>query len=331
MDEKQGNTNRYFKTEGEEGGLKSAKESSTFSVSDMEQAIFPLCIELTNKRFDQKATEKWLTDFTKYCDQYPRLLYSAVSNQIYSHTDQFGEISTNLDKVMELAGHRGWFKTDGNSSRNTIYGRGLLKFYDHVNLANKQHVQLSTNEDELKKQFESFSQPVVADITKGITAQLVGLIGLFTALSFLVFGGMSSLQGFMDALKTTTQTTQSVLPALIVAIAWAFCMMNLLFGFMYFVIRVTALPKPVDEGAKNVVQRYPVVFLSNYILLALLLVFGFLWFAECNGMGSGILSFVLQYGNGFFIGILILILLILVILGFVLWEQFEKGDRDTKK
>ena len=208
-------------------------------------------------------------------------------------------------------------------------GRGLLKFYDHVNLAYKQHVQLSTNGDELKKQFEHFSQPVFASITKEMTAQLVGLIGLFTALSFLVFGGISSLEGIMDALKVTTQTTQSVLPALIVAIAWAFCMINLLFGFMYFVIRVTTLPKPIDENAKNIVQRYPVVFLSNYILLALFLVFGFLWFAECNGMGKGILSFVLQSDSIFFILIFALILLVLTVLGFALWRKATEHKGDT--
>lgn len=329
MDGQQGNTNRFFKTEGEEHNLKNTKESNAFSVGDMEQAIFALCIELTNKRFDQKATEKWLTDFEKYCDQYPRLLYSAVSNQIYSHTGQFGEISTNLDKVMESAGNRGWFKTDEAPTKSTVYGRGLLKFYDHVNLANKQHVQLSTNEDELKKQFESFSQPVVADITKEMTAQLVGLIGLFTALSFLVFGGMSSLQGIMDALKNTTQMTQSVLPALIVAIGWALCMMNLLFGFMYFVIRVTTLPKPVDENAKNIVQRYPVVFLSNYILLALFLVFSFLWFAECNGMGKGILSFILRFDGISFIVIFALIFLALTGLGYALWWKATEHKGDT--
>ncbi len=324
MDEKKGSTNRYFKTEGGESGLKGIKELEAFSVSEMEQAIFFLCAELTSKNFDQNLTEKWLNEFRQYFDQYPRLLYSAVSNQIYSHANQFGEISTNLDKVMESAGNYGWFKADENCQNNILYGRGLLKFYDHVNLAYKQQVQLSVNEDELKRQFESFSEPVFTKITKEMTAQLVGLIGLFTALSFLVFGGISSLQGVMDALRTTTQTTQSVLPALIIAIAWAFCMMNLLFGFMYFVIRVTTLPKPVDERAKNVVQRYPVVFLSNYILLALFLIFGFLWFSECNGLGRGILSLFLRFSNSSFICVFVLILLILAILGFALWRQVKQ-------
>lgn len=125
-----------------------------------------------------------------------------------------------------------------------------------------------------------------------MTSQLVGLISIFTALSFIVFGGISSLENMVTSLQGTLKDQQSVLPILILAMAWAFCMMNLLFGFMYFVIRITTLEKPVDENAANVVQRYPVVFLCNYIILALLVLFSGMWFAEVNAVGKSVFEFL---------------------------------------
>ena len=108
---------------------------------------------------------------------------------------------------------------------------------------------------DLEREVEVILTPKVSAITKEMTQQLVGLIGIFTALSFIVFGGISSLDSIFGAVQGTLEDEHSVLPVLIIAIAWALCMMNLLFGFMYFVIRITHLQKPVDEKALNLVQR----------------------------------------------------------------------------
>ena len=141
---------------------------------------------------------------------------------------------------------------------------------------------------DLEHEVESILAPKISEITKEMTQQLVGLIGIFTALSFIVFGGISSLDSIFGAVQETLNERQSVLPVLILADAWAFCMMNLLFGFMYFVIRITTLKKPAAEKAANIIQRYPVVFLCNYIILALLVLFSGMWFAEVNAVGKSV-------------------------------------------
>ena len=288
-------------------------------IDEMNSSIFGICEQLIIWEFksDQNC-ETWLSNLCEYQRKYPRLLYSSLSNKVFQLSEKdFGLLETNLDKIKEYAIARDLF-ADAEKSR------AFLKFYDHINLAHRQQVMFSTNKEDLKRQFDEFASPVISNITKEMTGQLVGLIGLFTALSFIVFGGISSMSGIMEALESTAKIQSSILPVLIVAIAWAFCMMNLLFAFMYFVIRVTQLPKPVDDNAKNVVQRYPVIFLTNYILLVLFLIFGALWFAECNGIGQGLFNLALQQGDLIFIGGSLLILGVIAGLGSFIWDQFIK-------
>lgn len=54
---------------------------------------------------------------------------------------------------------------------------------------------------DLEHEVESILAPKISEITKEMTQQLVGLIGIFTALSFIVFGGISSLDSIFGAVR----------------------------------------------------------------------------------------------------------------------------------
>ena len=73
-------------------------------------------------------------------------------------------------------------------------------------------------------------------LTKEMNTQLISLIAIFTALSFIVFGGISSLDNIFDGVKDIPVTK-----LMIVGSIWCFCIMNLVFVFMFFVGKLTHL------------------------------------------------------------------------------------------
>lgn len=272
----------------------SEHQSCSKAVGEMENAVVELCDMLSHSPEVGMDCDEWIALLETYIVEHRnRIYYSAISNCVFKMDEQqFSDFLSNMGEVVDYATeHIHQDKEWQTENRGNLY-RTIIKFYDHANLAHQQQVTFSSKKEALQEDVKnivnSTLEPKISEITKEMTSQLVGMISIFTALSFIVFGGISSLENMVTSLQGTLKDQQSVLPILILAMAWAFCMMNLLFGFMYFVIRITHLPKPIDKDAKNVVQRYPVVFLCDYIILALLVLFSGMWFAKKTGVGSGI-------------------------------------------
>ena len=161
---------------------------------------------------------------------------------------------------------------------------------------------------EIQQEIKEEVQSGILIANKDIISQLVGLVALFTAMSFLVFGGIASLDSIFKSVERFVNLESSVLPVLMVAVAWAFCMMNLLLCFMYFVLRLVKPEQFTIRSEQHIVQRYPIVFITNYILLILFAVFFSMWFAKCNGIGLPIFNFVISHSvMTFWIGLLIII------------------------
>lgn len=299
------------------------------AVDEMENAVAGLCDQL-----DHSADEKemdcaaWISLLEEYITGHnDRIYYSAISNCIF-HMDEerFPDFLSNLGKVVDYAGQN--LNKNNDCDKENLY-RAVIKFYDHANLAHQQKVTFSSKREDLrediKREVTAALEPKISGITKDMTSQLVGMIGIFTALSFIVFGGISSLDSIFGTIQGTLENQHSVLPILIVAVAWAICMMNLLFGFMYFVIRITHISETINEKASNIVQRYPVVFFCNYILLALLILFGGMWFAEVNAIGKGVFEFAVdaRHSTGVFLIFVILFIAFFGVLGWLLWKWYR--------
>lgn len=306
----------------------STASSKNDHIDSMSFDMLKLCKELSrsvaNGNFDSKH---WLGELRKYISKNDnRLLYSDISNYIFNLSDEeFTTFTTNLDSVLNVAADlRG---TNVEQDKN-LY-KTLLKFFDHVNLAHRQNSMFSNKQQDIDNEIERLLGPKIQDITKDMTSQLVGLVSIFTALSFLIFGGISSLQNTFNSLSTAANAQNSILPTLIVTLAWAFCLMNLLFGFMYFVLRI--VKPPVSQIQTNIVQRYPVVFLCDYVLLLLFVVLCGSWFAKRNGMGKDIFSFFVgDLHEITFIFAIVLIAVFFSYLGYKLYALYKGTDTSTK-
>lgn len=306
----------------------STASSKNDHIDSMSFDMLNLCKELSrsvaNGKFDSMH---WLGELRKYISKNDnRLLYSDISNYIFNLSDEeFTTFTTNLDSVLNVAAAlRG---TNVEQDKN-LY-KTLLKFFDHVNLAHRQNSMFSNKQQDIDNEIERLLGPKIQDITKDMTSQLVGLVSIFTALSFLIFGGISSLQNTFNSLSAAANAQNSILPTLIVTLAWAFCLMNLLFGFMYFVLRI--VKPPVFQIQTNIVQRYPVVFLCDYVLLLLFVILCGSWFAERNGIGQTVFSFfVSDHHEITFIFAIVLIAVFFSYLGYKLYALYKGTDASTK-
>lgn len=311
----------------------SSKSSNPVFLNQMQAQILNLCRALDQSvatgEFDCK---KWISELNNYVsNSQNRLLYNDISNYIFSKNGrEYGSMMTNLETVIDYAmGHLRPDEGHPDKEKEILY-KTILKFYDHLNLAQKQVEMFDSDRKSLQQDIELEVKTEISNATKDITSQLVGLVALFTAMSFLVFGGIASLDSIFKSVERFVNLESSVLPVLLVAIAWAFCMMNLLFGFMYFVLRLVKPEQFTIRSEKNMVQRYPVVFLANYILLCLFVLFAAVWFVSCYDVALPILNFVINnplliciVGAAVFIGFFFL-------LGWHLWAIYTNTDTPFK-
>lgn len=82
--------------------------------------------------------------------------------------------------------------------------------------------------------------------------------------------------------------------------------------------------KPSDTKEMNIVQRYPVVFLCDYGLVAMLVLLCGMWFAKKNGVGIAVFEFVTidhpTITFWVFIGLFVVVFLGLAV---VLWMKYK--------
>ena len=200
----------------------------------------------------------------------------------------------------------------------------VIKIQDHVNLAHRQYLLSSEGDQTIKKLVEERLKESSVEVTRKLTTDLIALVAIFTALSFVIFGGISSLEGIFS---TFVSLKHAVLPTLIITAAWSFCICNLLFGFMYFVLRMTGHEV---RSTGNLVQRYPVIFLTNFLLLSLGLICIAILFIETNGLGIHSFRWIVRHGTGSFCLIIGLLIVIIVAIGGALLHFYKKRPKNDK-
>lgn len=292
----------------------------------MEANMGKLCQGLSvSTQVFKSSMEQWLRELDEYIVSYERLLYSTISNHIYELDEKkYAIFELNIYSVFEYVMNQEPPKTNPEKEVYEKRKRIVMKFYDHVNLAHRQFVLYSQKQADIESLVVKKIEPELAKSSKELTSQLVGLVAIFTALSFIVFGGISSLESLFSVLL---QKGNAVLPTVIVAISWAFCLMNLLFAFMYFVLRITGAKQDVTDEEEPLPQKYPLVFISNYILLSAFLLSLGSWAAWVTGIGRGIYDCVLSHGDiAFVVGFVIIVA---IIIGLGAW--LTKTLRGKKK
>ena len=104
------------------------------------------------------------------------------------------------------------------------------------------------------------------DMTKDVNNQLLTMVSIFTALAFLVFGGISSLDNIFSVHGVP------LLKLMCVGAVWGLCILNLIFVFLFCVGKMTKLNfRSSDDPEATIFQKYPVIWWTDLMLMSILL------------------------------------------------------------
>ncbi len=258
------------------------QKTSKKKIERMSESIGDICKALSqsSKDFNNELVFKQIDT---YINRHDRLLYADISNYIFQlHSEQ--EVSvfqTNLESLLEyVLSDEYTQKIDVALDQEERYKffrnrKVVLKLYDHVNLARRQYIELRETDEDFERRFDKYFSKHQLEITKEMSNQLVTLVGIFTAIAFVVFGGISSL----DDIFRAGMSNIPLIRLMILGTLWSLCMTNLLYIFLFCVGKITKLSiKTSDRPDDNLVQKYPIIFWSNYIFISLTVVLSWLYF-----------------------------------------------------
>lgn len=324
--------------------IKKHVASNYIGLQDMqrEMTAFFLLLQVDNNTF---KPDNAFNALYKYIGTYRRILYSTVSFVVYDITnqdnnnkemkdrDRYGTLLSNIDSLLEYSDSHTIIealKKDAPSdeARQNIEDtrKAVWKIWDHVNLAKRQFDDLKQSDDEFKRRFDEQIRESQDDMTKEMNSQLLTIVSIFTALAFVLFGGVSSLQSVLSGLRET-----HLLKLLILGCMWGIGMLNVVFVFLFCIGKMTKLNfKSTQSLEAKFWQRYPVVCWTDFLLCILLAVLSWLYYC-INRNGAGWLDVLIGRSPMLvsFIGLAIIVAL--SILGFIVLYKITRpvvGDED---
>lgn len=271
------------------GNVQLEKNNVTQEMSESVNDFFQAFLGDYDK-FDKKLVFNLILN---YISVHKRILYSPISNIIYKCFDEnepekaarmIDTMVLNLEKVIEYTESLEFIERIMETKEKEVESdlqdtkKAILKIWDHVNLAQQQYRVLKQTDDEYKTKFNKSIATFKDDLTKDMNSQLLTLVGMFTALAFLIFGGISSLAGIFSS-------ELPLLKLMIIGSVWGICIINLIFVFLFCVGKMTKLSfASSDEEDKSIFQRYPIVWWSNYLIVSVLTISCWSYYVKKNGM-----------------------------------------------
>ena len=232
-------------------------------------------------------------ELLSYIQQHDRILYSHISNVIYKCYDDntaedaeriIASLSSNMDSLLAYPTtprysekYKGDLRDPRKRESIEDARKAIVKIWDHINLAQQQYSVLKQSDEEYKQKFESLIYRYKEEMTKDMNSQLLTMVSIFTALAFLVFGGISSLDNIFS--------TQGIplLKLMCVGIVWGLCILNLIFVFLFCIGKMTNLNfRSTDDPNANVFQKYPVIWWTDLMLLSILVLCSWAYYVRKN-------------------------------------------------
>lgn len=230
------------------------------NLKEINNAISEICESLCvlNPLFDKEKTMLLIKEYIK---KYKRFVYSSITQFIYGmakNRNLDGTLNSNLEKLREYLYSDQYINDTENFDDEWTIEKAqniVLKLYDHITLAVFQVATLMTNDDDFKRVFDNCMivekqnfQKQLSNTEKEMSTQFIGLVAIFTALSFIIFGGLSSLDNIFDGLYN-----MPLLKLILIFCLWSFGIMNLLYMFMHFILLIIERNKQsISFGETNI-------------------------------------------------------------------------------
>ncbi|WP_294708741.1 hypothetical protein [uncultured Fusobacterium sp.] len=245
------------------------QDKNIANIYTMQKNINIICNKLLEDDFELEETSELFIDYIK---KYNRILYSSFSNLIYAYFEKnnsevanqkIGTMLANVENLIE------YFESFNYDEENKKYyedaRKASIKIWDHINLAQQQYSMLKMSDEEYKSKISKNLEPFKNALSNELNSQLLTMIGIFTSLAFLLFGGISSLENLFD------NSNMPTLKFMIVGSIWGLCLINLLFVFIFCINKMINSKPSYTEDVFAFFQRYAIVFWSDFVLISILI------------------------------------------------------------
>ncbi len=304
--------NDYEKTdspnEGNEGNYHNSNYK--FEMISSIRELFDI-LKKDNQDFNLEDIEKFRGKVNEYNDKYKRLLYSEISNLFFKcEENEVGTVLSNLEELTDVSLNN----IEQNKANKTDVV--ILKIYDHINLANQQIFHLKDSDSTIKNKVDDYLEDNLSELKNGMEennrnmiTNLISLVGIFTALSFAVFGGITSFQSIFSNIKGVPLTKVMILGCI-----WSLAIVNIVFFLIYFMAKLTKRDIRTNQFSSSFLRRYPLICLTNMTIITIFIMSLWLRFVEIASGKEWIIGItknnkdLLSFGS----------ILVLIIIG-VLW------------
>lgn len=227
--------------------------------------------------FDVKTTYDMIF---QYIAKHKRWLYADISGYLFQCNERtIASFLSNLDGLQNYIYDKFQEADESDKEKLSQMVLAIDKLWDHSNLAQKQNMSLHDSEEAFTSKFEKNLIPFKATFSHEMNMQFISLIAIFTALSFLVFGGITFLSNILES-----ATHVPILELIIVGCIWSICILNLVFMFMYFASKLSgiSMSQSADSETK-LIRKYPLWVWSNFALLFIFSVTCWIYFINYSG------------------------------------------------
>ncbi len=238
-------------------------------ISEQKRSQSSLYLKLTVNNTDFDFVE-WMKEFNAFAKKYDRFLYSAITSAILREKSEdkisfvMGNVKTIVDKIKKDSNKKDYQISDEALKESIVTVsqdkyKMLIKLYDHCNLANTQRSVYNQTKQDISHLTDDAIKQKVGEYEKDITTQLISLVSIFTALSFVIFGGISVLDNLLQNVRVLP-----VIKTLLVGDLWLICMANLFILFTKFICIMTTRP---FDWIKIVIILNAILILALIIIL----------------------------------------------------------------
>ena len=244
----------------ENTGKKRVKKNKNKNWDDMARSMQDFIISL-KQNSDLFLPEDSYKKLEMYKKTYDRLLYTVLSDEIFSCFDDETKIKEGTNILTNIDALLVYCENNENYQKNVH--NIILKLKDHANLAFRQYNSLKQTDEEYQQKFNKRIFGFKEKVTQEMAAQLITLVGIFTAIAFVVFGGLSSLESIFS-------NKRPLIEIIVIASIWMLGMINLVFIFLKGISNMTQLDIS-SKNSDNLLEKYIWIIWFNLIFILIII------------------------------------------------------------
>lgn len=243
------------------------------------------CVECANEECDFK---KIILDTKNFMRRYKRIPYSTITNRVKNLNDEeYENLSSVVRSIISYLRNKTIYgETPETLNENEI--ETFIKISDHIDLAYTQLTEIANSTIELRnslqhqvevasgayKGFEKSAKSLeteIKNLKKDMYEQLISIVGIFVAISFVLFGGMSLLNNLFDY---SNMASVPLLEMICGGSLIGLIIINAVYIFIVFILKITGrVINETDLVYKPYVKWFS-IFLGVVVLITLALWFG---------------------------------------------------------